>query len=124
MPRELNGNVWVDGRLYRKGQSESDVGDAATRIGDHAWVEVESGSATDGTPAPPPAAPSVDEEPSGDDESDEDAGDGALNPPPQAGPGSSGEAWRAYAASVGVEVPTDAKRDDVIDLIRMAGKPV
>lgn len=48
----------------------------------------------------------------------------AVEPPPQSGRGASAEKWREYAASQGVEVAEDAKRDDVIDALRAAGKPV
>ena len=44
-------------------------------------------------------------------------------PPAQGGPGSSAEAWRSYAAKVGVDVPRDASRDDVITALEAAGKP-
>ena len=37
--------------------------------------------------------------------------------PPRAGPGSGVEAWSAYAKDLGIEVPADAKRDDVIELV-------
>lgn len=44
-------------------------------------------------------------------------------PPPKAGKGSGEDAWRTYADAVGVEVPADASRDDVIAAIETAGKP-
>lgn len=44
-------------------------------------------------------------------------------PPAQGGPGSGAEAWRNYAAKVGVDVPQDASRDDVITALEAAGKP-
>lgn len=50
------------------------------------------------------------------------AGDG-LKPPPRQGPGSGADRWRAYAASVDVEVPADASREDVIAALDEAGKP-
>jgi hypothetical protein len=34
--------------------------------------------------------------------------------PPRSGKGSSTEAWQKYAASLGVEVPEDASRDDIV----------
>jgi hypothetical protein len=50
-----------------------------------------------------------------------DAGDGAAKAPadpsvepPRSGRGSGVEAWRAHAAHLGVEVPDDASRDDII----------
>lgn len=37
--------------------------------------------------------------------------------PPRAGRGSGIEAWKTYAEAIGVEVPDDAQRDDVIELV-------
>lgn len=57
---------------------------------------------------------------------DEEQGDGneqPPTPPAQGGPGSGAEAWRNYAAKVGVDVPQDASRDDVITALEAAGKP-
>lgn len=57
--------------------------------------------------------------------SDGGAGSGAPEgavPPPKDGKGSTSEAWREYAAAVGVEVEPDAKRDAVISAIEAAGK--
>jgi hypothetical protein len=34
--------------------------------------------------------------------------------PPRSGKGSSTEAWQRYAASLGVTVPEDASRDDIV----------
>ncbi|MDM4761888.1 hypothetical protein QT381_02575 [Galbitalea sp. SE-J8] len=48
----------------------------------------------DGPPAPPVAPPAAVE-------------------PPRAGPGSSADAWRDYAAAIGVTVAADAKAKDV-----------
>ena len=50
---------------------------------------------------------------------DGDAPAGADEPdsggePPRSGKGSSTEAWQKYAASLGVEVPEDASRDDIV----------
>lgn len=65
-----------------------------------------------GQPSAPPA-----------DAGDGDGGQLAVAPPPKAGQGSSAEAWRTYAAAVGVEVAGDASRDDVITAVEAAGKP-
>jgi hypothetical protein len=43
--------------------------------------------------------------------------------PPRGGPGSGAPAWRSYAASVGVDVPQEASREDVIEALEAAGKP-
>lgn len=37
--------------------------------------------------------------------------------PPRAGRGSGLDAWTSYAESLGIDVPDDAQRDDVIDLV-------
>lgn len=37
--------------------------------------------------------------------------------PPRSGPGSGAKAWAAHAASLGIEVPDGASRDDVIALV-------
>lgn len=41
-------------------------------------------------------------------------GGGHDGPPPRAGKGARVEAWHAYAASIGVDVPDDATRDEII----------
>lgn len=43
--------------------------------------------------------------------------------PPKDGSGSGKAAWHTYAADIGVEVPADASRDDVIAAIEATGKP-
>lgn len=43
--------------------------------------------------------------------------------PAKAGPGSSAEAWRNYAAALEVTVPADASREYVITALETAGKP-
>lgn len=43
--------------------------------------------------------------------------------PAKAGPGSSAEAWRNYAAALEVDVPADASREYVITALETAGKP-
>ena len=47
-------------------------------------------------------------------------------PPPMGGPGSGVAEWLAYAGSLNVEVPEESrgKRDEVIAVLRAAGKPV
>lgn len=45
-------------------------------------------------------------------------------PPPKAGPGSSVDAWRAYAEAHGIEMPDDAKRDDIVQALADNGVPV
>lgn len=60
--------------------------------------------------------------PSFDDVEDED--EDSPQVPPRGGPGSGAEAWRAYAAALGVEVASDASRDEVVAALEDQGKPV
>jgi hypothetical protein len=118
MGRTLRDDVYVDGRRYLRGMSAEDVGDAAVQIGDHAWVGSGADSAAPAQAAPTPVDVVEDED-------EEAATDGDTpEPPPRSGPRGSGQAWRDYATAVGVDVPADAKRDDVIAALRKAGKPV
>jgi hypothetical protein len=141
--RGLADNTFVDGKPYAKGSFPPP--EVAAKIADHLWAGGKrpetfvTGGPVDSMPAPgdlepappqfqppsqrqAPAVESVDDEPAG--------GQGDVSPastverPPLSGPGSSGAAWREYAGSLGVEVPEDAKRDDVIEQLRAAGKPV
>ena len=43
--------------------------------------------------------------------------------PPKKGPGSGDKAWREYAAACGVDVPDDAKREQIWPLLEAAGIP-
>lgn len=45
-------------------------------------------------------------------------------PPPQGGAGASRQRWADYAASNGVQVQDDWKREDIIDACEKAGVPV
>lgn len=64
------------------------------------------------------------------DPSEAETGDDSNEPtpterPPTSGAGSGVDAWRAYAAAVGVEVDTDASRDDIVaavDARELAGE--
>jgi len=47
----------------------------------------------------------------------------APKAPPRSGPGSGAPEWRSYASKVGVDVPADAERSDVIAALDAAGKP-
>jgi hypothetical protein len=124
--RGLKDNVWIFGKLYKKGSVPTDPAVIA-RIDDRLWADGPPGVAAEAESgrqeaAPAPSSLSTDDKPDEDDGTGTD-GD-APEPPPQSGPRGSGQAWRDYATAVGVDVPADAKRDDVIDLVRMAGKPV
>ena len=78
-----------------------------------AWETVPKGVKLDesdpwfGITAPAPAA---------DDSADD--GDAELSEPPLGGPGSGRAEWAAYAEGLGIEVPEDAGRDDIVDLVR------
>ncbi|MGC5033073.1 hypothetical protein [Micromonospora sp. DT229] len=50
-------------------------------------------------------------------------GEDQHGPPPKSGAGSGDKAWRAYAADRDVEVPADAKREQVWSLLAEAGVP-
>lgn len=80
--------------VLRAGQEVPDW--AVEQVGDHLL----------GGPAAAPAEPAGGE-----------SGNEAPTEPPRAGRGSGLEAWKAYAESLGIEVPDDAQRDDVIDLV-------
>jgi predicted component of type VI protein secretion system len=45
-------------------------------------------------------------------------------PPARSGRGSSTAAWAAHAEALGVEIPADADRDDIVEAIRAAGHPI
>lgn len=38
--------------------------------------------------------------------------------PPESGPGSGKDAWRAHADMLGLDVPEDATRDEIVALVR------
>ena len=73
----------------------------------------------------PDAWSADDPEPAEEPDSPEPDLDGVV-PPPMGGAGSGVAEWLAYAGSLGVEVPEESrsKRDDVIAVLREAGKPV
>lgn len=50
---------------------------------------------------------------------------GVLKPvPPMSGSGSGRDAWADYAAAAGVTVADDAKRDQIVEILRERGVPV
>lgn len=131
--RVLADNVWVDDVFYAKGSVPPP--EAAQKVGDHAWMEIEE--PTSGPVQEPPVDTSQDGSGITDDDGDDD-GEGSEDgddtpaapkpvvgtPPPTAGPGSSAKAWLEYAHANGVDVVDDAKRDDVIQALTLAGLPV
>ena len=78
----------------------------ATRVESGAATQIEAPAGKVGKAvkaAAKPAEPEPEPEPEG--------------PPPAAGPGSSRDAWVAYAETIGVEVTDDMSRDDIIDAV-------
>lgn len=137
----LKDTVYVDGVRYDKGAVPPP--EVAAKIGDHLWVGERPASSQAEPPAPPAqiqrvpvqrsaptieviedVAPDAGETSPGTAAPAGDGGDADLDPPPTSGPGSGLADWLAYAERVGVEVPADAKRADVIEAVRAAGKPV
>lgn len=57
-------------------------------------------------------------------EGGEHPGSAASGPPPKGGPGSGAEAWAQYAADQGVSVAEGASRDEIVEALSKAGKPV
>lgn len=47
----------------------------------------------------------------------------AEGPPPMSGTGSGKESWAAYAAAHNIDVPDDAKRDDIVAALEAAKVP-
>jgi hypothetical protein len=50
-------------------------------------------------------------------EAEAETPEGADGEPPRAGAGSGLDAWKAYAAAQGIQVPDDAKREDIFALV-------
>jgi len=48
---------------------------------------------------------------------EQDSGQQTPEQPPRGGAGATEEAWREYATGVGIEVPEDAGRDDIVALV-------
>jgi hypothetical protein len=71
-------------------------------------------------PYPDSKYPGKDDDPGA--ASDPDREPGAI--PPMNGKGSGRDNWAAYANDVDVDIPADAGRDQIIEAIRVAGKPV
>lgn len=96
-----NPNVWAGG--------EDDPQEAPNDAGDVDGVGVQEVSA--GNPTQPPV-------------------EGSLAVPPLNGAGSSKAAWLDYAtkataaAGLQIDIPADAKRDDIVEALRSAGIPV
>jgi hypothetical protein len=109
---------------------------AAKQVGDHLLEDAKPSRSSRSSKAKAPAdaalAPADDADADVDDESEEDAdsddesadnsgdesgsGDGS-EAPPRTGRGSGADAWREYATGLGIEVPEDAGRDDIVALV-------
>lgn len=132
--RVLTDNVWVDGVFYRVGSTEEQVGGDAARIGPHVWRNLDGPPVVVPEPAAPPSRVEPPDGPGGaggdaDAPAGADAADGppapdAPAPPPMAGPGSSVDRWRHYAAELKVHVDRHASRTDIIQAVSAAGFPV
>lgn len=78
---------------------------AGEELPDWATALVDPSRLKEAPPAPAPApAPKVD-------------------PPPRSGAGSSTDAWANYAETMGVQVPLDAERKEIIAALDAAGVP-
>lgn len=99
--------VWVDGKQYGPDTDEIPAG-VAEQIGEHAWVDGKKPASRGGS------------KPKGDQRN------GGINdgPPPLSGKGSGEDAWRAYAETVEVDVTAAKTRDEIVEAIKAAGKPV
>lgn len=86
-------------------------------------VEIPEADSPEDLPPIVPTVPGGSEQPPADPTGSADSEQLEASPPPKAGQGSSAEAWRTYAAGLGVEVADDASRDDVIAALESAGKP-
>jgi hypothetical protein len=86
-----------------------------------AWADGVRGRVVEPVPPPAPATPPADTADSGVDEPPVDETPADPVPPPRSGAGSGVEAWRAYAAAHEVEVPADAKREQIWVILADAG---
>lgn len=144
MSRRLSANVTVDGTLYRPGTVPP--ADVARKISNEAAWEPADVEADEPVPAEPKArrrqgraanrAPSTssddqgagagesgDASPAGQAESEGASGDatgGSASTDPPAGNASTAD-WAAFAATVGVTVPEDAKREDIKGVLTERG---
>lgn len=106
MGRRLKTFVHVDGVAY--GPDSKVPAPVAERIGDHAWeddgeVRGEDGPETVGFTDPDTQRPAT------------------VEAPPRSGRGSGIDAWRKYVEDNGVDMPTDASREDLIAAAEGAG---
>jgi hypothetical protein len=109
MARKLATYTTFEGVTYAPGEDAPEGIDNPAAFSVEAWQSGELVAAQ--VPPPAPAAEDVEPEVEA---SDAEPSDEELSAPPKAGPGSSIDAWRAYAESRGVDLPKDASRDEII----------
>lgn len=115
MSRRLRTDVYANDIRYPAGTAEKDV--PAGAIGNpKAWIEVEEAEIVDGTGTVHRTDQVAVEEPGPD-------GPGLPPIPPKSGPGSSVEAWAAYAAAHNVKVPDNPSRASIIETLDAVGVP-
>ena len=92
---------------------------AAERVGDHLLGSTTEAKTEDDTPPVPPSPPAATPVAPVDGPLDGTTvpEDGGPNEPPRAGRGSGLEAWTGYVTALGLEVPADATRDQLIELV-------
>lgn len=111
MARRLRSYVHVDGTAY--GPDSKVPPEVAERIGEHAWEDSdgeapgEDGPETVGFTDPGAAGSPTPT--------------GAGEAPPRSGRGSGIDAWRKYVEDNGVDMPTDATREELIAAAETAG---
>jgi hypothetical protein len=116
MVRRIKDNVAVNGTWYSRGMSADEVGEAASEIGDHNWVDDGVGE-----PAPETAGAEVDASSTmsaSAPASPAPAAKDGPERPPEHGHGATAQAWRDYAGAVGIKIPDDASRGDVIAAVQ------
>lgn len=122
---KLNGTTIVrdrGGRSHVFGPADEVPEWAWARIGPHLWEAPPAGVGEDPEPEHHGAEAQSEEQ-------GEESGGSTLEVPPLNGKGSSAGAWRAYAIAaakargLNIEIPEDAKRDDIVEALTAAGVP-
>lgn len=80
---------------------------AARKMGAHCFEDGEHPYPEDPEPVQPPADPPT-----------------PVGAPPKAGPGSTKDAWTAYAAALEVDITACGTRDEIVAAVAEAGHPV
>lgn len=125
MGRRLKGYVPIHGEEGTEwyGPDDEVPDEVAEQIGDHAWedTDVEDDELGDDDQAEREAAEAAEREQA---EKVRAVAEAAGGPPPMNGPGSGADAWGMYAAALEVQVPAEAKREEIRTAIAEAGYPV